>query len=305
MPRGRRPSKAGEAKTNVAPGSSGATPLRVSVFDYLDHRAFLRDHYRERKAERGLSFRGFSRRAGLRSPNYLKLVIDGERNLSDKMAERFAQALGLTGDAAAYFTTLVRFAQAKSTTERTEQYTKLTGFRRYRSARPLATAEVEYHATWYLPAVRELAARGDFSDDPRWIASMLWPAIAPADAARALETLLTLGLLVRDPDGRIEQAEPLVSTGAEVQSVHVATYHRAMLERASGAIDDVPRELRDISSLTLCLGKDGLRRLKERVQSFRRELLELSGLETEPRQVVQLNFQLFPLSRVDQSQGTP
>jgi uncharacterized protein (TIGR02147 family) len=153
--------------------------------------------------------------------------------------------------------------------------------------------------------VRELAARRDFSDDPRWIAGMLWPAIAPADAARALETLLALGLLVRAPSGRIEQAEALVSTGPEVQSVHVATYHRAMLERASGAIDDVPRELRDISSLTLCLGKDGLRRLKERVQSFRRELLELSGLETEPSQVVQLNFQLFPLSRVDQSKATP
>jgi uncharacterized protein (TIGR02147 family) len=270
------------------------------VFDYLDHRAFLRDYYRERKAGRGLSFRGFSRRAGLRSPNYLKLVIDGERNLSDKMAERFAKALGLSGESSSYFTTLVRFAQAKTTSERTEQYTKLTGFRRYRRARPLASAEADYHATWYLPAVRELAARRDFSEDPRWIASMLWPAIAPAEAARALETLLELGLLVRGKSGRLEQAEQLVSTGPEVQSVHVASYHRAMLERASSAIDDVPRELRDISSLTLCLGEDGLRRLKERVQSFRRELLELSGLESEPSQVVQLNFQLFPLSRVKQ-----
>ena len=34
-----------------------------------------------------------------------------------------------------------------------------------------------------------------------------------------------------------------------------------------------------------------------RIQRFRRELLELSTLEDEPRRVVQLNFQLFPLSR--------
>lgn len=295
MPAERRP-----AKPPKPPSPAAAAP-RVSVFDYLDHRAFLRDYYRERKATRGLSFRGFSRRAGLRSPNYLKLVIDGERNLSDEMAERFAKALGLTGDSAAYFTTLVRFAQASSTKERSEAYGKLTGFRRYRSARPLAAAEALYHSTWYLPAVRELAARADFREDPRWIGGMLWPSIPPADAQRALETLLTLGLLVRNAKGRIEQAEPLVSTGPEVRSVHIASYHRAMLERAGGAIDDVPRELRDISSLTLCLGADGLRRLKERVQNFRRELLELSGLETDPTQVVQLNFQLFPLSRVEQS----
>ena len=30
---------------------------------------------------------------------------------------------------------------------------------------------------------------------------------------------------------------------------------------------------------------------------FRRELLELSALEEDPREVVQLNFQLFPLSQ--------
>ena len=55
-------------------------------------------------------------------------------------------------------------------------------------------------------------------------------------------------------------------------------------------------EDRDISSLTLCVGDDGLRRIKERVQRFRRELLELSVLETAPRQVIQVNFQLFPVS---------
>jgi uncharacterized protein (TIGR02147 family) len=63
----------------------------VDVFEYLDYRAFLRDIYLAKKAERrGFSFRAFSRRANLRSPNYLKLVMDGERNLSRAMAERFA-----------------------------------------------------------------------------------------------------------------------------------------------------------------------------------------------------------------------
>lgn len=61
----------------------------VEVYGYLDYRAFLADLYTAKKA-RGFSYRSFSRRAGLSSPNYLKLVIDGQRNLSAKMAERFA-----------------------------------------------------------------------------------------------------------------------------------------------------------------------------------------------------------------------
>jgi len=59
----------------------------------------------------------------------------------------------------------------------------------------------------------------------------------------------------------------------------------------------VPAQDRDISSLTLCLSRGGLRAFKERIQRVRRELLELSALETDPEQVVQINFQLFPLSR--------
>jgi hypothetical protein len=43
--------------------------------------------------------------------------------------------------------------------------------------------------------------------------------------------------------------------------------------------------------------------LKERVQQLRRELLELAALEKEPEQVLQLNLQLFPLSRAARRGG--
>src|SRR5262245_54761071 len=103
------------------------------VFEYLDYRAFLRDVYVHRKAEsRGFSFRAFSRRAQLRSPNYLKLVMDGERNLSPQMAERFARALGLDDEASAYLVDLVAFNQATTVGERTASYARLTSSARYR-----------------------------------------------------------------------------------------------------------------------------------------------------------------------------
>jgi uncharacterized protein (TIGR02147 family) len=268
---------------------------RVEVFDYLDYRAYLRDVYLEGK-KRGLSHRSFSRRAGLRSPNYLKRVIDGDRNLSAEMTARFAKALGLDREASEYFTDLVHFTHAHTITERNTYYGKLTGSRRYRKAQALDLAHAAYHSTWYLPAIRELATRSDFVDDPGWIASSLVPPIGKAEAARALETLLELGLLKRDSNGRVRQTDALVSTGPETRGLHIANYHRTMMERAAEAIDLVNPADRDISSLTLCLGEDGLRRTKERIQRFRRELLELSTIEDDPVQVIQVNFQLFPLS---------
>jgi uncharacterized protein (TIGR02147 family) len=276
----------------------------VGVYAYLDYRAFLRDHYAAKKAaSRAFSYRAFSKRAGVASPNYLKLVIEGQRSLSTKMAERFALACALDADASRYFVHLVAFNQAKSSTERAEAYDKLTGFQSYRQAHKLELAHAAYYSDWYMPAIRELAASAQFRDDPEWIADQLVPKVSPLQAQRALETLVELGLLVRGTNGRLIQADALVSTGPETRGLHIVAFHRAMTQRAIEAIDLVPAAERDISSLTLCLGRGGLATLKTRLQRLRRELLELSALETEPEQVVQVNFQLFPLSRAPKRTG--
>lgn len=269
----------------------------VGVYAYLDYRAFLRDHYAAKKAaSRAFSYRAFSKRAGVASPNYLKLVVEGKRSLSLEMSERFARACGLDADASRYFVHLVAFNQAKTSTERAQAYDKLSGFQSYRQAHKLELAHAAYYSDWYMPAIRELAASVQFRAEPEWIADQLVPKIAPLQAQRALETLIELGLLVRNSAGRWVQADALVSTGPETRGLHIVAFHRAMTQRAIESIDLVPASERDISSLTLCLGRGGLATLKTRLQRLRRELLELSALETEAEQVVQVNFQLFPLS---------
>jgi uncharacterized protein (TIGR02147 family) len=276
----------------------------VEVHAYLDYRAFLRDHYAAKKAKsKGFSYRAFSRKAGVSSPNYLKLVIEGQRNLSTKMAERFARACGLAEEDSRYFVSLVSFNQARTSAEKEREYEKITSFRSYRQAHHLDLAHAAYYGDWYMPAIRELAALHDFRPEPAWIAEQLVPPITPVQAARALETLVELGLLVEDERGKLVQANTIVSTGPETRGVHIAAYHRAMTARALESIDLVPKEERDISALTLGLSRGGLRKLKDRLQRFRRELLELSALEEEPAQVVQLNFQLFPLSRAPRRPG--
>jgi uncharacterized protein (TIGR02147 family) len=268
----------------------------VDVFRYLDYRSFLADVYATQKG-RGLSYRAFARRAQLGAPNYLKLVIDGERNLTPEMAQRFAEAVGLGTEAAAYFCELVAFCQARGAADKARHHQRLLSFRRYREAHKLEGAHAEYHSAWYLPAIRELATRTDFRDDPRWIAAQLVPAIKPSEAKQALAILLRLGLLEREAEsGQLRQTSAVVTTGPETEGVHIATYHAEMARRAIAAIDLVPAPERDISALTVCVGEGGLSRLKQRIQAFRRELLELTESETDRRQVVQLNFQLFPLS---------
>jgi uncharacterized protein (TIGR02147 family) len=270
----------------------------VDVFRHQDYRAFLREFYDRRKDTRaGYSLRAFSRNAGLRSPNYLKLVMDGDRNLTPQMALRFAQACSLSGEAVEYFCELVAFNQARGASERELHYGQLKRFGRFRKVHKLDAAQQAYHSHWYIPAVRELVARSDFEDDPRWIAKTLLPPIAPAQAKEAIAVLCELGLLVRDAAGRLVQAEALVETPDGPLSHHVVAFHRTMMSHAADAMDRVPRDQREISSLTLCISEARLGELKRELGALRASLLQRYTADENAERVVQLNFQMFPLSK--------
>jgi uncharacterized protein (TIGR02147 family) len=273
-----------------------ARPKGVDVFQYRDYRAYLRAFYTHGKKRGKLSLRAFSQRAGLRSPNYLKMVMDGDRNLTPEVAARFASACGLRGESADFFCELVAFNQARSATERARHYERLSRFRRYRKIHRLDGAQDRYHSRWYIPAVREMVVREDFDEDPKWIARNMLPAISPRQARAALDILLELGLLVRDDDGQLRQAEPQVSTADGPLGHQVVNYHRAMMERAADAMDNVPREERDIGAVTLCISEERMQELKAHLERFRFELLDLYEPDKKPERVVQVNVQMFPLT---------
>jgi uncharacterized protein (TIGR02147 family) len=271
---------------------------QVNVFEYVDYREYLRAFYGAEK-ERGARFshRAFSRRAGLRSSNYLHLVMNGKRELSSEMAPNFARACSLGRAESDYFCELVSFGRAATIDEKNRCYARMVRFRGFRAAHQLDAAQAAYHSSWYVPVIRELVARRDFDEDPKWIAAQLLPPISREQAAEGLALLVELGLLVRGREGRLEQAATIVTTGSGPLGHHVVNYHRTMLERAIRALDELSREERDISTLTLCVAASAVEGLKERVRAFRRELLALAEDDPNPERVVQINFQIFPLTQ--------
>lgn len=286
------------------PWHLGGMPKRVprpDVFSYLDYRAFLRDTYNARKAEgRGFSFRAFSMRAGLASPNHLKRVIDGERGLSPAMAARYATALGLEGDEGSAFLDLVALGEATTDAERNAAFERLQASRGYRRAQRLELAHAAYHSTWYLPAIREMVAVEGFRADPAWIARRLLPPITTSEAAKAVDLLLELGLLRRTESGGLEAVDIVLTTGPETRGLHFRNYHRAGLDRAAAAMELVPAAQRDLSSLTFTADDETMFEVKRRIQAFRRELIALLS-ESRGTRVVQLGIQLFPLSTPEET----
>jgi uncharacterized protein (TIGR02147 family) len=187
--------------------------------------------------------------------------------------------------------------QARDSADRRRLDASLARLRRYQDTHALASAQDAYHRDWYLPAIRELSLAARFEPDPNWIARTLRPKITAREARNALDLLERLGLLRPDATGRLRATHQRVATVPEPQSAQIAQYHRAMIKRALVAIDDVPRKERSISSVTLCVDGTGLSALKQRIQQIRRELLDEFDAGSSGAQVVQVNFQVFPLSR--------
>jgi uncharacterized protein (TIGR02147 family) len=271
------------------------------IFGYIDFREYLRDAYAALKAsQRGFSYRAFARKAGMSSPNFLKLVIDGKRNLGSTSIGQFAKALDLGTRETEFFRELVTFNQAGTAAEKNEHFERLGKYRKHKRVHKLDRDMFKYLSRWYYPAIRELANCDGFREDPKWIAAQIRPKITSAQAKEALDILLDLKLLVRDAAGKIQQGQTLMSTGPEVRSLAVGNFHRQMMERAADSIETIDREHREISGVTVALSAEGFAQFKQKIHELRAELLELSAQEQSPQRVVQFNFQAFPLAFIDE-----
>lgn len=273
---------------------SGQGPV---VFDYDDYRRFLRDYYAsEKRTNPAFSFRYFSLKAGYRSPNFLKLVMDGKRNLTAEGIATFCKTLRLSASEANFFSKLVHFNQAKTLEAKQFAAQDIIRSKVFTLQQPIAKAKFEYWTKWYYIAIRELVALDGFQEDPARIAKMLVPNITVEEVSEALQKLQELGLLRRDERGRLTQSDADITSGDELFRTSLAQFHRQMIEKAKEALDRFERENRQISSLTIGVNPAAEARMKEMIQNFRKELIAVAIQEGSPSKVLQINFQLFPLS---------
>lgn len=279
----------------------------IQIFDYMDYRQYLRDFFFEKKREYHFySYRLFSQRAGLKSPNFLKLVIDGDRNLSKQSVYKFAKALALARKETDYFENLIFFNQSSTIEEKKLFLARLMKYRKRGDVKRIDEAEYEYYSNWYNLALRELVCAADFRDDFKRLGAALIPSISATEASRSVELLLRLKFIERNPDGTYHKTSPSLTTGKQIRSLAIANYHREMLRLADDALERFRPEDRDISSLTLSMSLKTIPLIVERLQQMRNELLEIAEEDEKVDQVVQVNLQLFPLSqKVHHKENTP
>lgn len=273
-------------------------PHIPQILNYTDYRAFLRDYYAAMKAETPyFSYRYFSKLAGFSSPNFLKLVMEGKRNLSGEGIEKFARAMRLKPAEARHFRMLVLMNQATQPEERDFYTRQILKGRVFRRLKPLTPELYEYYSEWFHIPLRELVARTDFQNDPKWIAHQFTPPLSEQQVVSGLALLEKLGLIARETTGGLKLTDALITTGDEVTNEAIKNFHREMIKLGAEALDRFEKSERDVSALTVGVSRANAVRMKRMIQEFRKELLAVTGEEQAVEEIVQVNFQLFPLVR--------
>lgn len=268
------------------------------IFNYTDYRSYLSDLFLYRKQkENKFSYRFFSRVAGFSSSSFLKLVMDGKRNLTSESIQKVCKGFKLKKKESEFFRYMVQMNQASTHDGRNRYYKKMISVQKYTKVNFIAKASYDYFSKWYYPVLRELVAIDNGKNSPETLASQLVPPISAKEAKRAFSHLEKLGLIKKNEQGTWDQCQQHITTGQETKSFIVAKFHQEMLTLASEAIERFESSERDISALTLSMNPSHIQNLKEMIADFRDKVRKSVSKAPCKNQVFQINIQMFPLSQ--------
>lgn len=266
-----------------------------NIYNFSDYREFLKDRYRQLKESDPLfSFRFFSKQAGFGSPNYLKLVMDGKRNLSAEAIGKFAKGLRLDNHESEYFRYMVEYNQCDIAPKRKVYEAKLLYLRELFKVKTLIPELYDYYHEWYHAAIREMITKGKVKNEPATIAQSLVPQISEQEAEGSVALLTKLKFVSVTAEGMLvcTDTQEIDSTSAAMAQ---KIYYEQMAELAAQSLYTQGPDTQDFESITLSMPTDKVGELRQKI----RELITSLGGSTSTGgdAVYQLNIQLFALTK--------
>lgn len=276
--------------------NQGQEAKHPDIFNYLDFREYLRDTIDFRRAHAAFSNRTFSRRVGFNSASFLRMVLQGKRNIRLESALRIAEGLNLNEEERQFFENLVRFGQARDETTKEKHFLEITKYRKLHSVSHAPAEQYESIADWYSLAILEGLGTRWREKSTSQMAECL--GIAESDVLDSLQLLEKLKLIEKDELG-YRRKHPRLAAPVELKNGKAKLFHKQVSERAIEALSKVDAEFRDFGSITLALSDEKFQEVRARLIQIRKELSALYSQDANPKRVWQVNLQLFPLFNIE------
>jgi uncharacterized protein (TIGR02147 family) len=270
----------------------------TSIYNYTDYRKFLKDRFAEMKeANRSFTYRYLASKAGFKSPGFFTQVLQDKVRLSKRLIPNLSKVFELKPSEANYFELMVHYNQSDSHELKKQFFEKMVNTKKSQVIH-VDSDMYEFYDKWYYSALRAVLHYSPFDGDYKKLAKTIVPSISPAEAKKAVMVLERLGFLKKNETGLYELTTKHISTGLDTDAVIINNFLINTLDIAKNAFYQFPKEKRSFSALTASISGPGYEKIKQRINEFRAELVDIISKDDNIDRVYQMNFQLFPLTNV-------
>lgn len=267
-------------------------PLRPLTFPSMNtasdnssdnFRVFLKNELARRCAKNpAYSLRAFAKLLGI-SHTSLSQVLSGKRPLTKKSQLQMAEALALSPEQ------LIGFQISKDVSFE-EQF------------KGLDLEQFDIFADPIHDAILELTQLKSFKPQTAWIALVL--DVSPHQVSAAVDRLVRAKLLKIERNGKWTDLSHNNTNNHLGDFNHAALrkYQKDLLDQSAKALETLPREERDHTSLMLKFSKKNMKEAKALIKEFRTKFsVEAKGKSKDANEVFALTVSFFPISKIKES----
>jgi len=265
------------------------------IEEVSDYRDFLKQFFMQRKVELPLySYRMMGQKLGLETSQLFR-ILNKEYHLPTRCIPLAKELLGLTGRYGEYFEIIVAAAKTRSSSKQNKLYEMAIALRDV-ELRNLKSQELKFLGNWWIPVVRSCVELAGGKINVAEIAKTIRPQITKAQVQEALDVLFELGFITRQPSERASVTKTHFTVSGPEKLIAIRTFQKQILTLSLKAIDEIPPDERDISTLSLVVDKECFMDIREMAREFRRQVQRRVDEVKVPDTAMQLIVSLFPLT---------
>ncbi|MEQ1724059.1 MAG: TIGR02147 family protein [Pseudobdellovibrio sp.] len=295
-----------QTQLNQKLDNSTTSVTMPALSEYMDYRLFLADFYFAKKQQTKLAIRPysyaiFSAAADIKSPNYLKMIIENKRNLSLDMVSKFAKACSFNKAQTDEFRLLVVFNQAEDPADRNYALKQLS---EYRVEQKLKHGELDRKVfekvpNWIGWIIYAMVDQEGVVFETSQLKDLLRGKVSESEINEALENLIKSGELSRDPLTNIITKGKPTEAPDEIPSALVRKLQMQLMYLGLESLYQDTAKEREFGALTLSLTEKEFEDIKFKLRQLRKSLHKdnsIARTASKGERVYQLNLQLFPVS---------
>lgn len=267
-----------------------------SVYTYFDFRSYLKDRQRWLKARKPFfTLEYIAEKLELKSKGHVSLIFSGVKSVPESKISLLADVFFLVDREKEFFQNLIQYNQEQTYRQKKMHLDRMVSLMRI-SDKKLVPAQYRLCEKWFYPIVLEVIRIHDISDDWSLLGKLVRPQITATEAKEAIQLLRGLDLIQQNAQGFWEPTGTILTFGEGWKSVAARAFQGQAIEMAQQALVEVPVQDRDISTLTLSMGKETFERIQQSIYLLRKEILAAVQADQSADRVYQMNVSLYPVS---------